>query len=96
VPPNHGMQPTWQHVTRLARGRARRAPCCHADSSSFSRLSVLRSTDLPAEFEVIEFTGEFYTLAQTREAFPTGNRWKGWLRLVTGDGLPEFWFFTRD
>lgn len=48
------------------------------------------------EFEVIEFTGEFYVLAQTREAFPTGNRWTGWLRLVNGDGLPEFWFFTRD
>ena len=48
------------------------------------------------EFEVIEFTGEFYVLAQAREAFPTGNQWKGWLRLVNGDGLPEFWFFTRD
>jgi hypothetical protein len=48
------------------------------------------------EFEVIEFTGDFYGLTQTREAFPTGNRWTGWLRLVNGEGLPEFWFFTRD
>ena len=48
------------------------------------------------EFEVIEYTGEFYALAQTREAFATGNRGNGWLRLVNGDGLPEFWSFTRD
>lgn len=48
------------------------------------------------EFEVVEFTGDFYGLAQTREATPTGNRWTGWLRLVNGEGLPEFWFFTRD
>ena len=48
------------------------------------------------EFEVIEFTGDFYVSTQTHEASPTGNRWSGWLRLVNGDGLPEFWFFTRD
>jgi hypothetical protein len=48
------------------------------------------------EFDVVEFTSDFYVLAQTREAFETGNRWRGWLRLINGDGLPAFWFFTRD
>lgn len=49
-----------------------------------------------AEFEVVEYDGEFYALAQTREAYPTGSRWKGWLRIVDGDGLPRLWFATRD
>jgi hypothetical protein len=48
------------------------------------------------EFEVIEFDGDFYALTQMRAVYPTGNRWKGWLRLVNSKGLPEFWFFTRD
>lgn len=48
------------------------------------------------EFEVIEFDGEFVAMARTREPIETGNRWKGWLRLVDGLGAPLFWYFTRD
>ena len=49
------------------------------------------------QFDVIEFDGDFYALSRrTREASPTGNRWKGWLRVVNAEGAPAFWFFTRD
>lgn len=48
------------------------------------------------EFEVIEFNTDFSLMARTPETAPTGNTWKGWLRLVRSAGTPEFWFFTRD
>ena len=48
------------------------------------------------EFEVVEFDGDFNALTRTRDASPTGNRWKGWLRVTNEDGAPEFWFYTRD
>ena len=48
------------------------------------------------EFDVIEFNTDFYLMARTADTAPTGNRWKGWLRLVNSAGSPELWFFTRD
>ena len=48
------------------------------------------------EFDVIEFNIDFYVMTRTPDTAPTGNRWKGWLRLVNSAGSPELWFFTRD
>lgn len=48
------------------------------------------------EFDVIEFTGDFTVLSREADSVPTGNRWKGWLRLLTANGEPRFWFYTRD
>jgi len=48
------------------------------------------------KFDVIEWSSDFYLLSRTEEPTPTGNRWQGWLRLVTAEGEPELWFFTRD
>jgi hypothetical protein len=48
------------------------------------------------EFEVVELDGDLNPLTGVRDASPTGNRWKGWLRVVSPDGAPEFWFYTRD
>lgn len=48
------------------------------------------------QFDVTEFNGDFYALSRAPDTAPTGNQWRGWLRLVTPDGAPEFWFFTRD
>jgi hypothetical protein len=48
------------------------------------------------KFEVIEFNKDFYIGARHPEASPTGNKWTGWLRLVSSAGAPELWFFTRD
>ena len=48
------------------------------------------------KFDVIEFSSDFYVMSRAPDAVPTGNRWQGWLRLVNDEGVPEFWFFTRD
>ena len=48
------------------------------------------------KFAVIEFNKDFYIGARDPEASPTGNKWTGWLRLVSSAGSPELWFFTRD
>jgi hypothetical protein len=45
------------------------------------------------QFEVVEYDGD---LPQLGPASPTGNQWKGWLRVVNAEGAPAFWFFTRD
>jgi hypothetical protein len=47
-------------------------------------------------FDVIEFTGDFNVMARTADSAPTGNKWQGWLRLLTPEGPPRFWFYTRD
>lgn len=49
-----------------------------------------------ARFDVVEWSSDFYILSRTVEPTRTGNRWQGWLRLVTADDEPELWFFTRD
>lgn len=48
------------------------------------------------EFEVTEYDGDFNIMSRTRDPVPTGNRWKGWIRLVDGSGQPTFWFYARD
>ena len=47
----------------------------------------------PERYGVVEFDGD---LPELGPASPTGNQWKGWLRVVNAEGAPAFWFFTRD
>jgi hypothetical protein len=48
------------------------------------------------KFDVIEFTSDFNVMARTSDSAQTGNRWQGWLHLLTAEAAPRFWFYTRD